>query len=69
MEARAGEVVALLGPNGAGKTSFFYILAGLIAVNKGEIKLNNELITNYPIFQRGGLVWVICLKIIQFLEI
>ncbi len=55
LEARAGEVVALLGPNGAGKTSFFYILAGLIAVNKGEIKLNNELITDYPIYQRGRL--------------
>ena len=37
-----GSVVGLLGPNGAGKTTCFYIIAGLIKCDKGDIFLNNE---------------------------
>lgn len=55
LDVNSGEVVALLGPNGAGKTSFFYILVGLISVNNGKITLDKELITNYPIYQRGKM--------------
>lgn len=50
---RAGEVVGLLGPNGAGKTTTFGILAGLIAADKGRVYLDDEDITNWPMYLRA----------------
>jgi lipopolysaccharide export system ATP-binding protein len=55
IEVNSGEVVALLGPNGAGKTTFFYSLIGLVNISKGNIILNSEDITNYPIYLRGQM--------------
>ncbi len=34
-----GEIVGLLGPNGAGKTTSFYMVVGLVAMDKGEVSL------------------------------
>jgi lipopolysaccharide export system ATP-binding protein len=48
-----GEVVGLLGPNGAGKTTSFYIAVGLVSPDSGAVLLNNEEITNLPMFQRA----------------
>ena len=47
-----GEIVGLLGPNGAGKTTTFYMMVGLISPNEGDIFLNEENITNTPMYQR-----------------
>ena len=51
----SGEVVGLLGPNGAGKTTSFYMMVGLIPVDKGSIHLNNKDITHLPIHTRAKL--------------
>lgn len=48
-----GEVVGLLGPNGAGKTTSFYMIVGLISPDSGSVKLDNEDITNLPMFKRA----------------
>ena len=48
-----GEIVGLLGPNGAGKTTTFYMMVGLISPNEGDIFLNEENITNTPMYQRA----------------
>lgn len=48
-----GEVVGLLGPNGAGKTTSFYVIVGLISPDSGSVKLDNEDITNLPMFKRA----------------
>ncbi|KFN38579.1 sugar ABC transporter ATP-binding protein [Smithella sp. F21] len=48
-----GEVVGLLGPNGAGKTTTFYIIVGLIKPDGGEIFLNGEDISRYPMYMRA----------------
>ncbi|MCU0420509.1 MAG: LPS export ABC transporter ATP-binding protein [Cyclobacteriaceae bacterium] len=48
-----GEIVGLLGPNGAGKTTTFYMIVGLIKPNEGNIFLDNEVITDFPMFQRA----------------
>lgn len=52
---QSGEVVGLLGPNGAGKTTSFYIMAGLIAPDQGEIMLNDHRLTHLPIHARAQL--------------
>lgn len=48
-----GEIVGLLGPNGAGKTTSFYMIVGLISPNKGKIFLDDEEITNLPVYKRA----------------
>ena len=50
-----GEVVGLLGPNGAGKTTTFYIIAGLVNSDGGEINLLNSCISNLPMHKRSKL--------------
>src|SRR5688572_23575923 len=53
VEVRQGEIVGLLGPNGAGKTTSFYMIVGLIKPNSGRIFLDDEDITDLPMYQRA----------------
>jgi ABC-type (unclassified) transport system, ATPase component len=53
IEVNQGEIVGLLGPNGAGKTTSFYMIVGLIRPNEGEIFLDDENITNMPMYMRA----------------
>lgn len=55
LEVNSHEVVGLLGPNGAGKTTSFYMLVGLIKTDAGDIFLDNEEITHYPMHVRARL--------------
>ncbi len=48
-----GEIVGLLGPNGAGKTTTFYMVVGFIKPNEGNVFLEDEDITNLPMFKRA----------------
>lgn len=50
---KKGEAVGLLGPNGAGKTTCFYIIAGLIESDSGEIYIDNEPINHLPMYMRA----------------
>jgi lipopolysaccharide export system ATP-binding protein len=50
---KQGEIVGLLGPNGAGKTTSFYIVVGLIKPLEGRIFLNEEEITDIPMYKRA----------------
>jgi lipopolysaccharide export system ATP-binding protein len=53
IELNRGEVVGLLGPNGAGKTTTFYMLTGMIKPLSGEIFLDDENVTNLPMYKRS----------------
>lgn len=52
-EVNQGEIVGLLGPNGAGKTTSFYMIVGLIQPLSGKIFLDDEEITNLPVYKRA----------------
>src|SRR5690348_6453975 len=53
LEIRQGEVVGLLGPNGAGKTTTFYILVGLARADFGRVMLDEEDISDLPMYLRA----------------
>ena len=48
-----GEIVGLLGPNGAGKTTSFYMTVGVIKPTSGHVYLNDDDITDLPMYRRA----------------
>ena len=55
LDVSSGEVVGLLGPNGAGKTTCFYMMVGLVALDGGELFLDEQALTHTPIHRRARL--------------
>lgn len=53
VQVEQGEIVGLLGPNGAGKTTTFYMTVGLVKPNSGRIFLEDEDITDLPMYRRA----------------
>ncbi|MCL4114538.1 UNVERIFIED_CONTAM: hypothetical protein GTU68_057387 [Idotea baltica] len=48
-----GEIVGLLGPNGAGKSTTFRMACGLTSPTEGEVYLNDDDVTSWPMYQRA----------------
>ncbi|MGK0272671.1 MAG: lipopolysaccharide export system ATP-binding protein [Cocleimonas sp.] len=42
LKINSAEVVGLLGPNGAGKTTCFYMVVGLVAIDKGSVIIKSD---------------------------
>jgi lipopolysaccharide export system ATP-binding protein len=55
MQVEPGKVVGLLGPNGAGKTTCFYLIVGLISVDKGNILVDGKDVTHEPVNVRSSM--------------
>ena len=55
IEVKQGEIVGLLGPNGAGKTTTFYMTVGLIKPDEGKVFINDQDITNLPMYKRAQM--------------
>jgi lipopolysaccharide export system ATP-binding protein len=53
LDVASGEVVGLLGPNGAGKTTTFYMTVGLTPPDSGRVFLDNEDVTDDPMYVRA----------------
>ena len=53
LEVNSGQVIGLLGPNGAGKTTTFYMVVGLIQPDKGQVLLDEQDLTDLPIYTRA----------------
>ena len=53
LSVRSGQIVGLLGPNGAGKTTCFYMIAGLIAADRGQVSIDGRDITHLPMHGRA----------------
>ena len=52
-EMKSGEIVGLLGPNGAGKTTSFYMVVGLVRMDKGEIHLDQLDLSDLAMHERA----------------
>jgi lipopolysaccharide export system ATP-binding protein len=52
-DVKQGEIVGLLGPNGAGKTTSFYMVVGFIKPTEGHVYLEQEEITDLPMYKRA----------------
>lgn len=55
LEVKQGQVVGLLGPNGAGKTTSFYMIVGLVKADGGQVLLDKNDITSFPMYQRARM--------------
>jgi lipopolysaccharide export system ATP-binding protein len=55
LDVSSGEIVGLLGPNGAGKTTCFYMMVGLVALDGGDLFLDDQELTHTPIHRRARL--------------
>jgi lipopolysaccharide export system ATP-binding protein len=53
LDVSSGEIVGLLGPNGAGKTTTFYMTVGLTPPDAGRVVLDNEDVTDDPMYVRA----------------
>jgi len=53
LDIESGDVVGLLGPNGAGKTTTFYMTIGMIKPDGGQVYLDDEDISGYPMYMRA----------------
>ena len=47
-----GQILGLLGPNGAGKSTLMNVISGFIKPNYGKVIINNDNITDLPIYIR-----------------
>jgi len=54
-EVPSGCISGLLGPNGAGKTTTFYIIAGLIKADKGNIFLADKNVSSFAMHKRSKM--------------
>ncbi len=55
LEVSTGQIVGLLGPNGAGKTTTFYMIVGLVPLDKGTISIDEQDLTLAPMHNRARL--------------
>jgi lipopolysaccharide export system ATP-binding protein len=53
ISVKQGEIVGLLGPNGAGKTTTFYMTVGLIKPLEGQVLIDGQEITDWPMYKRA----------------
>lgn len=53
IEVSTGQIVGLLGPNGAGKTTTFYMIVGLVPLDKGEIFIDQLDMSMQPMHERA----------------
>jgi lipopolysaccharide export system ATP-binding protein len=53
LEVSTGQIVGLLGPNGAGKTTTFYMIVGLVPLDKGEIFIDQLDMSIQPMHERA----------------
>ena len=56
LTVESAQIVGLLGPNGAGKTTSFYMIVGLVPMDSGRIRLDDQDISHLPMHGRARKV-------------
>jgi len=51
-DINASQIFGMLGPNGVGKSTIFNLMMGLIKPSGGKIKIDNEIVNDYPVYLR-----------------
>jgi putative spermidine/putrescine transport system ATP-binding protein len=58
LDAHPGEFLTLLGPSGSGKTTTLNMIAGFVDVTEGELRIDDQEMTNLPPYKRNiGMVF------------
>lgn len=55
MQVNTHQIVGLLGPNGAGKTTCFYMIAGIVKADRGQVFINGKEVSRKPMHERARL--------------
>jgi lipopolysaccharide export system ATP-binding protein len=55
LTVQSGQIVGLLGPNGAGKTTSFYMIAGLVPQDEGQVFIGEQDISSFAMHQRARM--------------
>lgn len=55
MQVNTHQIVGLLGPNGAGKTTCFYMIAGIVKADRGQVFINGKDVSRKPMHERARL--------------
>ena len=58
LEIKDGEIFGFLGPNGAGKTTTIKMITGILAIDEGDILINNNSIKSKPIEAKKSFGYV-----------
>lgn len=53
IEVAKGSIVGLLGPNGAGKTTCFYMIAGIVPADRGQVFIDDVDVSQVPMHTRA----------------
>lgn len=53
LSVESAQIVGLLGPNGAGKTTSFYMIVGLVPMDRGRIWIDDKDISSLPMHGRA----------------
>ena len=54
-EVIEGTILGVIGPNGAGKSTLMNVISGLIKPNYGKVKINDNDISDLPIYMRRNI--------------
>lgn len=55
MSVNTHQIVGLLGPNGAGKTTCFYMIAGIVRADHGQVFIDGKDVSRKPMHERARL--------------
>ena len=58
-----GQIAVVVGPNGAGKSTAMKAIFGMLPLQSGCVKLQNETINDLPPFKELKKAWRLCLKL------
>lgn len=56
LEVPTGQFLTIIGSNGAGKSTCLNVIAGLTKVERGTVKVDDEDVTNWPVYKRSKML-------------